>query len=318
MAMRDLNTSKSHQCEQDNKNRVVIFVEDRDRISPQEDAKRLSVETGFPIVKHGVHQAKEKSNSLLSKNKTVNKKMNKAAKQSVNTDNASSDVNEVNEWQLVYTSEGLALRLSNEPSWGDIIVDFNSPALNYRKLHGGGRNEALAKAIGIKGKESLSVIDCTAGMGNDSFIMASVGAHVTMLERSPIIGALLEDALNRIEVVPEFWGRMLLVKTDATDYILKQGAKKNARPLADVIYLDPMFPHKKKSALVKKEMRAFQQLLGADLDSAQLLEAALNHAGSRVVVKRPSSAEPIDLVSGRKPNTAIESKKHRFDVYIQH
>ena len=79
-----------------------------------------------------------------------------------------------------------------------------------------------------------------------------------------------------------------------------------------------MFPHKKKSALVKKEMRAFQQLLGADMDSARLLEVALNYAGKRVVVKRPSYAEPIQLASGRKPNTAIESKKHRFDVYIQH
>jgi 16S rRNA (guanine1516-N2)-methyltransferase len=316
--MRDPNASMNDQPGQDNNTGIVILVEDRDRISPQEDAKKLSAETGFPIVRRGLQHTKEKSNSPSSKNTTVNKKAHKKAKQSVKRDSTSSDVKDSSEWQLVYTSEGLALRLSNEPSWGDIIVDFNSPALNYRKQHGGGRNEALAKAIGIKGKESLSVIDCTAGMGNDSFIMASVGAHVTMLERSSIIGALLEDALNRIEVVPEFWGRMVLVKTDATDYILQQGAKKDATPLADVIYLDPMFPHKKKSALVKKEMRAFQQLLGADVDSSQLLEAALNHAGSRVVVKRPSSAEPIELASGRKPDTAIESKKHRFDVYIQH
>ncbi|MFT4732957.1 MAG: 16S rRNA (guanine1516-N2)-methyltransferase [Gammaproteobacteria bacterium] len=318
MGMRDPNTAMDDQSEQDNHAGIVILVEDSDRISPLEDAKKLSVETGFPIVKRGGQYANEKSNSRSSKNKTANKKAPKIAKHSVKGGNISSNAKELSEWQLVYTSQGLALRLSNEPSWGDIIVDFNSPSLNYRKLHGGGRNEALAKAIGIKGKDTLSVIDCTAGMGNDSFIMASVGAHVTMLERSPIIGALLEDALNRIEVIPEFWGRMLLVKTDATDYILKQGTNKNAKPLADVIYLDPMFPHKKKSALVKKEMRAFQQLLGADVDSAQLLEAALNHAGSRVVVKRPSFAESIELASGRKPDTAIESKKHRFDVYIQH
>jgi 16S rRNA (guanine1516-N2)-methyltransferase len=318
MGMREPNSAMNEQRGQDHNTGIVIVVEDRERISPQEDANRLSAETGFPIVKRGVQRANEKSNSPSSKYKTANKKTHKTSKPSVKGDIANSDAKELNEWQLVYTSQGLALRLNNEPSWGDIIVDFNSPALNYRKLHGGGRNEALAKAIGIKGKDLLSVIDCTAGMGNDSFIMASVGAHVTMLERSPIIGALLEDALNRIEVVPEFWGRMLLVKTDATDYILKQGAKKDAKPLADVIYLDPMFPHKKKSALVKKEMRAFQQLLGADVDSAQLLDAALKHAGSRVVVKRPSSAEPIELASGRKPNTAIESKKHRFDVYIQH
>jgi 16S rRNA (guanine1516-N2)-methyltransferase len=147
--------------------------------------------------------------------------------------------------------------------------------------------------------------------------MASVGASVTMLERSPVIAALLEDALKRIEELPELSERLSLVKGDATDYILERGANNN-EALADVIYLDPMFPHKKKSALVKKEMRAFQQLLGEDMDSARLLEAALQYAGNRVVVKRPSYAEPIELASGRKPNTAIESKKHRFDVYIQH
>jgi 16S rRNA (guanine1516-N2)-methyltransferase len=318
MGMRDQNASRNDQSGQDSGIGIVILIEDRDRISPQEDAKKLSAETGYPIVKRGLNDAQVKSSKPSSKHKKPHTNAQKMAKRSTKSDNAVYNVNIDSQWQLVYTSNGLALRFSNEPSWGDIIVDFNSAALNYRKQHGGGRNEALAKAIGIKGKDSLSVIDCTAGMGNDSFVMASVGAHVIMLERSPIIAALLEDALNRIESVAELSERLSLVKTDATDYILKQGAKKNAKPLADVIYLDPMFPHKKKSALVKKEMRAFQQLLGADIDSAQLLDAALNHAGSRVVVKRPGSAEPIELACGRKPDIAIESKKHRFDVYILH
>jgi len=316
--MRDPNTPVNNQSEQDNGIGIVILVEDRDRISPLEDAKKLSAETGFPIVKRGLNDAQVKSNKSSSKIKKAHIKAQKTSKQNVKGDSAVVNVKNDSQWQLVYTSEGLALRLSNEPSWGDIRVDFNSAALHYRKQHGGGRNEAIAKAIGIKGKESLSVIDCTAGMGNDSFVMASVGANVIMLERSQIIAALLEDALNRMEALPELCARLSLVKTDATGYIMDQGAKKDGKPLADVIYLDPMFPHKKKSALVKKEMRAFQQLLGDDVDSAQLLEAALSYAGSRVVVKRPSSAEPIELASGRKPNTAIESKKHRFDVYIQH
>ncbi|MFT6328209.1 MAG: 16S rRNA (guanine1516-N2)-methyltransferase [Bermanella sp.] len=318
MEMRDQNAPINAQSGQDGGIGIVILVEDRDRISPQEDAKKLSAETGYPIVKRGLNDAKVKSNKSLSKPKKPHTNAQKMAKRSTKGNSCVANIDIDSQWQLVYTSNGLALRLSNEPSWGDIIIDFNSAALHYRKQHGGGRNEALAKAIGIKGKDSLSVIDCTAGMGNDSFVMASVGAHVIMLERSPIIAALLEDALNRIESVAELSERLSLVKTDATDYILKQGAKKKAKPLADVIYLDPMFPHKKKSALVKKEMRAFQQLLGADIDSAQLLDAALSHAGSRVVVKRPGSADPIELACGRKPDTAIESKKHRFDVYILH
>ena len=81
----------------------------------------------------------------------------------------------------------------------------------------------------------------------------------------------------------------------------------------DVVYLDPMYPHKKKSALVKKEMRIFQQLLGGDEDADKLLAPALKLALNRVVVKRPDSAPWLDNV---KPNMAIESKKHRFDVYL--
>ncbi|MBF7073531.1 class I SAM-dependent methyltransferase [Glaciecola sp. MH2013] len=284
---------------------IVILVEDTDRIEPEQAAKVLSAETGFPVVTAAYIQR------TTGSAKKANTKTKAKVKEAVAL------------WQLVYAAEGLVLRLSNEPTWGDIRVDFASSALLYRKQHGGGRNEAIAKAIGIKGKESLSVIDCTAGMGSDSFVMASVGAKVTMLERSPVISALLEDALKRLTVasssdesgfLEELSANLELVKANATDYINQQSIK----PLADVIYLDPMFPHKKKSALVKKEMRAFQQLLGADTDSSELLEAALNYAGKRVVVKRPSYAEAIALPSGRMPTTAIESKKHRFDVYIQH
>ena len=300
--MRKESTSEAPQNDKNKGIGIVILVEDKDRIEPSEDAKALSTETGFPIVTQAaVTRA------------TSPKKGAKRDKKTTMTSFLSADAL----WQLVYTAEGLSLRLSNEPSWGDIRVDFASAALNYRKLHGGGRNEAIAKAIGIKGKTSLSVIDCTAGMGNDSFVMASVGAEVTMLERSPVIAALLEDALKRAQDIPELAERVSLVKSDAYDYIAKHTSGA-AQALADVIYLDPMFPHKKKSALVKKEMRAFQQLLGADMDSTELLELALKHAGSRVVVKRPSYAEPIALQSGRKPDTEITSKKHRFDVYIQH
>lgn len=217
------------------------------------------------------------------------------------------------QWQLVFSDKGLCLRVASEPSWSDISIDFASDALQYRKQHGGGRNESVAKAIGIKGKESLNVLDCTAGMGTDSFIMASVGATVTLLERSIIISSLLEDALARgkqehIDVCE----RMQLVQADAIEYLLKNQGKHNI----DVVYLDPMFPHKKKSALVKKEMRAFQLLLGPDNDSAKLLTAAINFAPKRIVVKRPSSAIALDNDHRLAPSMSINSKKHRFDVYL--
>lgn len=305
-----------------NKNiRIVILIEDKERIAPQEQAKELAAETGFAIVKYRPNLAQ--NNKAKSKMDKLNNSKKKRAINAVenNKENVLEDVNTEetqSEWQLVYTKQGLALRLSNEPTWGDILVDFDSDALNYRKQYGGGRSEALVKAIGIKANEGLSVIDCTAGMGSDSFIMASVGAKVLMLERSPVIAALLEDALIRIKELPALSENLKLIKTDATDYLLQERERNKGQAIADVIYLDPMFPHKKKSALVKKEMRAFQQLLGEDTDSGKLLDAALTCASKRVVVKRPSYAEPIEVQSGRSPSATIESKKHRFDVYIQH
>lgn len=215
---------------------------------------------------------------------------------------------------LVFTEKGLVLRVSAEPSWSDILVDFASSALQYRKQHGGGRNESVAKAIGIKGKDSLNVLDCTAGMGTDSFVMASVGANVTMLERSPIIAALLENGLLRAnQQGVSVAANMQLLESDAIEYLQANSSQSSH---THVVYLDPMFPHKKKSALVKKEMRAFQLLVGPDQDSAALLTAAINFAPARIVVKRPATAPALENEQGIKPSMAISSKKHRFDVYI--
>lgn len=63
-------------------------------------------------------------------------------------------------------------------------------------------------------------------------------------------------------------------------------------PAPDVVYLDPMYPHRQKSALVKKEMRVFQSLVGNDDDADSLLIPAMTIAKRRVVVKRPNYASP--------------------------
>ncbi|GLR69285.1 class I SAM-dependent methyltransferase [Agaribacter marinus] len=264
----------------DDEIKTVILIEDTGSLSAHENAKALSTKTGFEVFQLAPEQRKHKF----------------AGKQ----------------WQLVFTKYGLVLRLSSEPSWSDIRVDFASAALAYRKQHGGGRKEPLAKAIGIKSKEVLTVVDCTAGMGTDSFVMASVGATVTMLERSKVVAALLEDGIHRAnEAALDIASRMQLRHADASQYL------QSIDPLPDVVYLDPMFPHKKKSAMVKKEMQAFQMLLGADTDSHKLIDVALKRAKQRIVVKRPNYADPIDNAEARLPDMAIKSKKHRFDVYIQ-
>lgn len=263
---------------------TVILIEDTGSLLAHERAKSLSAKTGFPVFEVNPQKAKHKFSQA--------------------------------QWQLVFTAQGLSLRLSTEPNWSDIRVDFSSAALQYRKQHGGGRNEAIAKAIGIKGKESLSVVDCTAGMGTDSFVMASVGAKVTMLERSPVIAALLEDALLRLNDAGEMVvDNLSLLSCDAIEYLTE--ATTTCSPTrADVIYLDPMFPHKKKSALVKKEMQAFHLLIGPDQDSERLLTTAIDYKPKRIVVKRPTSAPQLNNIQNLNPSMEIRSKKHRFDVYV--
>ncbi|MFT5283831.1 MAG: 16S rRNA (guanine1516-N2)-methyltransferase [Kangiellaceae bacterium] len=269
---------------------AAVLVEDSDSLYANEQAKLLSKKLGLQV--HTIPTSKQKQKFTQA------------------------------QWQLVYTVQGLALRLSSEPSWSDIVVDFAASHLYYRQQHGGGRNEAIAKAIGIKGKQSVNVVDCTAGMGTDSFIMASVGANVTMIERSPIIGALLDDALQRAKLGGQLGEnleclavceRMALLQQDAISFLQSNSADKTQ---TDVIYLDPMFPHKKKSALVKKEMRAFQLLLGPDQDSEHLLTAAINFAPKRIVLKRPAGTPNLENQQALQPNMAISSKKHRFDVYL--
>jgi 16S rRNA (guanine1516-N2)-methyltransferase len=199
---------------------------------------------------------------------------------------------------------------------GPICVDFCTGA-NAHRLQGGA--ELIAKAVRGRSKEQLSVLDATAGLGRDSFVLASRGFVVSMLERSPIVAALLADGLERARHcgdprLEEVVSHMTLMPIDARTYLQVL----NEPECPDVIYLDPMFPPSEKSALVKKEMRLFQQLFhsGEAVDAAgesRLLTLARQHARLRVVVKRPRKAEPLALVA---PDYALEGKSVRFDVYV--
>lgn len=215
------------------------------------------------------------------------------------------------EFALALTSGRLELRKLDEPKLGAIYVDFVAGAVAHRRKFGGGRGQSIAKAVGLKAGAMPSVVDATAGLGRDAFVLASLGCRVTLIERSPVVAALLADGLARASQDPEIGGwvseRMWLEQGPAVATL--NGL--TTRP--DVVYLDPMFPHKQKSALVKKEMRVFQSLVGADLDADELLPAALAVATRRVVVKRPDYA---GWLCERKPSMAIETKNNRFDVYV--
>lgn len=205
----------------------------------------------------------------------------------------------------------LQLRNQDEPKCGAIYVDFISNASEYRRKYGGGRRQAIAKAVGLKNGATPFVVDATAGLGRDAFVLASLGCHVHMIERSPAVAALLEDGLDRAKLDPGIgaWVSQLM-SFDNGD------SRQVLRSLLfepDVVYLDPMYPDKKKPALVKKEMRIFKDLVGQDLDADDLLNIALKIAKNRVIVKRPAYAESL---AGQKPDTSITTKKHRFDIYL--
>ena len=193
---------------------------------------------------------------------------------------------------------------------GPVYADFIGGALSYRRRYGGGRKQALAKAIGLKHGATPTVIDATAGLGRDAFILATLGCHVQMLERSPVIAALLNDGLQRARADSKIGTLMTeqlhLIHGEAQVWLPQL-------PCPDVIYLDPMYPHRKKSALVKKEMRLFRLMVGDDLDASALLKVALTCAKQRVVVKRPKISPTLNEMS---PTFNIESKNTRYDVYL--
>lgn len=206
----------------------------------------------------------------------------------------------------------LELQATGRGAAGAVFAEFVHGPVGHRRRYGGGRAQPLARAAGLKQGARPQVIDATAGLGRDAFVLAGLGCRVRLLERSPIVAAVLENGLQRARThgdTAAIAERMQTVAGDALELLAEMPEPQ--RP--EVIYLDPMYPHRTKTALVKKEMRLFRDLVGADLDAPALLATALACARQRVVVKRPRTAAPL---LGPAPTTAIESKNTRFDVYV--
>lgn len=198
---------------------------------------------------------------------------------------------------------------------GPLRVDFTGGAVAHRRQFGGGTGQMIARAVGIQPGVRPRILDATAGLGRDAFVLATLGCELTLLERQPIIAALLADGLARAAGDPEvasIVARMRLRQADAIDGMRALAASADAATRPQVIYLDPMFPQRDKSALVKKEMRLFKPLAGSDEDAPELLAAALALASHRVVVKRPRKAPAI---AGPAPAHVLEGSSSRFDIY---
>nr|WP_298140211.1 class I SAM-dependent methyltransferase [uncultured Pseudomonas sp.] len=214
------------------------------------------------------------------------------------------------EYALQVGEDGLQLVELGPQAPGPVRVDFVEGAAAHRRLFGGGSGQMIAKAVGVQPGIRPRVLDATAGLGRDAFVLASLGCAMTLIERQPLVAALLEDGLARAQgdaQVGHIVAQMRLLQGNAIELM---EAWQGEPP--QVIYLDPMFPHRDKSALVKKEMRLFRPFVGDDQDAPALLAAALALASHRVVVKRPRKAPCIE---GAKPGYALEGKSSRYDIY---
>ncbi len=216
------------------------------------------------------------------------------------------------EFALQVGVDGLQLQELALSAPGPLRVDFIDGALAHRRQFGGGSGQMIAKAVGIQPGVRPTVLDATAGLGRDAFVLACLDCQVQMIERNPIVAALLADGLRRARLdlqVAAIVERMPLLVGDAIELMSVWAA-----PAPQVIHLDPMFPSRDKSALVKKEMRLFKPLVGADDDAPALLAAALALATHRVVVKRARKAPAI---RGTAPTYSLEGKSSRYDIYAK-
>ena len=212
---------------------------------------------------------------------------------------------------LSYTEARLELQKTNSKI-GGVYADFVSGKVGHRFRYGGGRGQLIARAVGLKGGKTPSVLDLTAGLGRDGFVLASLGCEVAMVERSPIVAALLRDGLEQAAAAPELSEvieRISLLEQEGINYL--KSLTEGGRP--DVCYLDPMYPHSKKSALPGKEMMLFREVVGEDHDTAELLDAAREVSRGRVVVKRPRKASHL---GSPELDFQITGKSTRYDIYL--
>lgn len=229
-------------------------------------------------------------------------------------------VQEISDFTFVL-ERGPQLRLcaTGRKAPGPVLVDFVAGAAAHRRKYGGGRGQQIAKAVGLRSGFYPDVLDATAGLGRDAFVLASLGCHVRMLERNPVVRALLQDGLARLRCAAEedvelspICARLSLEESGLP---AQRWLEQQPEESVPVVYLDPMYPARDKSAKVKKEMAAFHELVGSDEDADALLAPARTACYYRTVVKRPRLAP---WLAAEKPAFSLEGKSGRFDIYTKH
>lgn len=217
------------------------------------------------------------------------------------------------EFSLYVGEKGIELRDLAAGGGRPLRVDFVTGSTAFRKRSGNQRRQLIARAIGLR-KGTCVLFDATAGLGRDAFLFACLGCNVTAVERSPILAALLRDGLARaaksnVTGLRAIVDRIALVQGDSCDVL--HDLPHEARP--DVVYIDPMYPSSRKSALAKREMRVCRRLVGDDDDATDLLAIARRVANRRIVVKRHRHAAPL------APDASVTYKGTvvRYDAYVR-
>lgn len=216
------------------------------------------------------------------------------------------------QWLLRKQNHCLGIELSDKRR-SFFQVSFTDAKTHYRRVRANHKVETIAKACGINSKNRPYIVDATAGLGRDAFILASLGARVTLIERHPIVFSLLADAMARAtSELPDIISRMQLMLGDSRELM----GNLSERP--EVIYLDPMFPLGAGSALPKQGMQLLQRLFEEDRvlweqQYSELIATALKTASHRVVVKCPRRQHTIE---NRVPSYRIEGRSVRFEVYV--
>jgi 16S rRNA (guanine1516-N2)-methyltransferase len=187
-----------------------------------------------------------------------------------------------------------------------LSIDFLSNLQNYSKKKGTIKTELISRAMGA-GRSGTSILDLSAGLGIDAIFLSQLGYEVTALERNPLLYLALNTAQQ--ELPADQKEKIKFEFASAKSFL------ENCEKVFDVIYFDPMFPEKKKSALPRQEMVIFRNLIGSDDDANSVIQTAINlKKAKRIVVKRPIKA-PLLF---EKPQGQIEGKLIRFDIYGVH
>jgi len=213
---------------------------------------------------------------------------------------------------LFYADGALKIMGADEKITSAYAIDFCSKKSKHHKTNQGKGKLPIIKACGIKQNQRPSIIDATAGFGQDSFLLASFGCDVICIEQQPIIAELLFDAVHRAKLafkpIADI-AKRINVHCNQAETFLKQHH-------GDVVYLDPMYPthENSKQAKVKKQMQLLRDLDGTESVETALFQAGFKAATQRLVVKRPNWASHL---SGEQPTHQIPGKTHRYDVYLQ-